>query len=146
MELTKLLDELSATEGVLFVVTTPGVAFEVRASSEHPVALHGGWAELKGDGWHAHLDMSRISAVQFVEQEDHGTVPTLYYVRFSSAEGETLFRAYFPNPYLSDDERPADYQPEKLAAFHRFRDRYIDQEGITFVQRSREDADRSDRS
>ncbi len=145
MELTKLLDELSATEGVLFVVTTPAVVFEVSASSEHPLAVHGGWAEVKGDGWHAHIDLGRISGVQFVEQEDHGTAPTLYYVRFSSAEGETLFRAYFPNPYLSDDERPADFQPEKLAAFHRFRDRYIGQDGVAFVLRSREEADWSDR-
>ena len=127
-------------------MATPGVVFEVTSSSQHPLTVQGGWARVKGDGWHAHIDLGRVSGVQFVEQEDHGTVPTLYYVRFSGAEGETLFRAYFPNPYLSDDERPADFQPEKLAVFHQFRDRYIGQDDVTFVQRSREEADRSNQS
>lgn len=143
MELTNLLTELSATQGVLFVVSTPGVVFELTSSSESSPTVHDGWVQVKGKDWHAHIDLGRVAGVQFVEQEDHGTVPSLYYVRFSDSEGETLFRTYFPNPYLNDEVQPSDFQPEKLAVFHEFRDSYIDQDGITYVQRAREEADRA---
>ena len=47
-------------------------------------------------------------------------------------------RLYFPNPYLDDDEKPTDFQPERLQAFETMRDRYVDSDGITYVQRPRQ--------
>ena len=81
--------------------------------------------------------MESVAGIQFVEAEDHG-VPFLYYVRFSSGNEDTLVRCYFPNPYLDENDEPAAFQPEKLKYFEDFRDRYIGQEGIIFVQRPRQ--------
>ncbi|MFQ5934524.1 MAG: hypothetical protein ACE5KI_07775 [Dehalococcoidia bacterium] len=138
-ELEKLITELATTKGILFVVTSEGVAFELDSNPDQAPAFHNGWAEIRGEGWHAHIKLALITGVQFVEQEDHGTVPTLYYTRFSDNRDETVLRAYFPNPYLNEDEKPTGFQPEKLELFHRFKDRYVGQEGITYVTRAREE-------
>ena len=96
------------------------------------------YATFWGDAWHVHMNMERVTAVQFVEAEDHGFVPFLYYVRFSDAEEQTVMRLYFPNPYLDDDEQVTDFQPERLQAFETMRDRYVGSEGVTYVQRPRQ--------
>ena len=60
----------------------------------------------------------RIDGIQFVEATSHGDLKS-YYVRFSHDWDETLVRCYFPNPYLDDDEKRTELQPEKLRAFRR---------------------------
>ena len=89
------------------------------------------------EGWHVHLDLRAVSEGQFVEAEDrlHDDIPWLYYVRFSDDRGGTLVRFYFPNPWLDDDEKPTEFQPERLRLFEEFRDRYVGTSGITFVRR-----------
>ena len=42
---------------------------------------------------------------------------------------------YFPNPWLDDDEKPTEFQPERLKGFEDFRDRYVGENDIEFVRR-----------
>ena len=53
--------------------------------------------------------------------------------------GETLIRFYFPNPWLDSEEKPTEFQPEKLAFFQEFRSRYVGRGGIVHVQRPRQE-------
>ena len=103
---------------------------------EEPV-VEDGYAAVSADSWHFHLKMSSVAGVQFVEAEDHG-IPFLYYIRLSDAKEETLVRVYFPNPYLDENEKSTEFQPEKLKFFEDFRDRYVGQEGIVFVKRPKQ--------
>ena len=84
-----------------------------------------------------HLNLPRVTAVQFVEAEDHGVVPFLYYVRLSDVEEQTVLRLYFPNPYLDNDENVVDFQPERLKLFEQMRDRYVGNSEIIYVKRAR---------
>ncbi len=136
--LERLLYELATTDGIMFVISSEGIVFEMHSSSDTPPTFGGEWAELRGKDWHAHLNLRSVEEVQFVEQEDHGTVPVLYYTRFSDDKGDTVFRAYFPNPYLDANEKLTNFQPEKLELFKDFKDRYSGQKGIAFVKRPRQ--------
>ena len=69
-----------------------------------------------------------------MEAKDHG-IPCLYYVRFSNSEEQTVLRAYFPNPYLDEEERPTEFQPQRLKLFELVRDKYVGTMGIVFAQR-----------
>ncbi len=89
---------------------------------------------MEADNWHFHLDLHSITGIQFVEAESHGDLLS-YYVRFSGTQEATLVRGYFPNPYLADDFKKTELQPEKLRAFEEFRDRYVGRDGIVFVRR-----------
>ena len=63
-----------------------------------------------------------------------------YYVRFSNEKEETLLRSYFPNPYLDDDLKRTELQPEKLKTFEAMRERYVGRDGIIFAKRPRQPA------
>ena len=82
------------------------------------------------------LNMKLIDETQFVEAEDrmHEGIPKLYYVRLSDADGNTMMRFYFPNPWLDEAENVTEFQPERLEMFEEFRDRYIGESGIVFAQ------------
>ena len=78
---------------------------------------------------------SEIDGIQFVEATSHGDLKS-YYVRFSHNWDDTLVRCYFPNPYLDDDEKRTEFQPEKLRAFEESRDRWVGKEDdLIFVER-----------
>ncbi len=83
------------------------------------------------------MGLDKVTGIQFVEAESHGDLIS-YYVRFSNAAEETLVRGYFPNPYLDENNKRTDLQPEKLGAFHEMRDKYLGREGIVFVKRPRQ--------
>ena len=137
MELEPLIRELMKIDRMMLVVGGRDVVSEMYVNPQNEPELDGSNATLWGDQWHVHFNLDRITEVQFVEAEDHG-VPFLYYVRFSDADGETVIRAYFPNPYLDDQEQPVEFQPKKLRLFEEVRDRYVGQEGIIFAQRPRQ--------
>ena len=137
MELETLIRDVAGSEQMLWVVGGGGVVSENTAMGMKEPGFSNGYAMVEADSWHLHLKMDSVAGVQFVEAEDHG-IPFLYYIRFSDVNDETVLRCYFPNPYLDDDEKPAEFQPEKLKAFEEFRDRYVGQEGITFVRRPRQ--------
>ena len=134
MTMANLIRDLARIEKMLFVVGGGACVSEMYCDGETEPEFHGQWGMIESGSWHFHLDMSQVKGTQFVEAEDHGA-PVLYYVRFSNSAEETLLRAYFPNPYLDDDEQRVDFQPGKLAVFEKMRDRYVDQPGIVFVKR-----------
>ena len=136
MDLSDIIKDLIGTEGLFFLVGRRGASAELEPDpDEAPEDQSGGWTEIKGRGWHAHINLDLVQSVQFVEQEDHGTVPTLYYVSFLDGDGERVFQAYFSNPYLDDQQQPTEFQPEKLKPFKEIRDRYVDGENFTFTRR-----------
>ena len=134
--LEELIRELSATPEMLWVVGGGEVVSENSSLAMQEPDFTDGYATVRAEAWHFHLNMGSVSGIQFVEAEDHG-VPFLYYVRFSDPGGETLVRCFFPNPYLDDDDNPAEFQPEKLKVFHEMRDRYVGQENVIYVERPR---------
>ena len=138
MDPEPLIRDLMKVGGMMVVVGGKGAVGELYVSPEKEPEFDGAYATLWGDHWHVHLNLDQIAEAQFVEAEDHG-VPFLYYLRFSDSEGETIVRAYFPNPYLDDQENVVEFQPERLKLFEEMRDRYVGQEGISFVKRPRQE-------
>ena len=132
----RLLSELVQTSNILVVIDSGGAVSEMYARGTVKPQFEGQWVTVESQDWHVHLNLKSVDGVQFVEAEDHGhDVPKLYYVRFSDAQGSTLIRFYFPNPWLDEEEKPVEFQVEKLRFFEEFRDRYVGKGGIIFVQR-----------
>ncbi len=134
MELENLIRDLVRVPRMLVVVGGEGCVGEMYCDSKSEAKFHGGWGMVESGSWHFHLKLDSVESAQFVEAEDHGA-PLLYYVRFAGADGQTLLRCYFPNPFTDEHDKPVDFQPEKLKAFESIRDRYVGQKGITFVHR-----------
>ena len=136
--LARLIDELVRLEQMLVVIDSGGAVAEMHASSMKPTEFDGKWAMIEAQDWHIHLNLETVKGVQFVENSDHGheAMPKVYYVRLSDARGGTLLRFYFPNPWLDDDEKPAEFQPERVRFFEDFCGRYAGREGIVFVERT----------
>ena len=141
--LEELIGDLVKADGMLVVLDSGGAVGEMHARDMKEPEFKDGWAMVKSGDWHVHLNMNTVGGVQFVEADDqwHDDIPKLYYVRFSDADGSTLVRLYFPNPWLDEEEKPAEFQPEKLRVFDEFRDRYVGRGGIVFVQRPGEGGD-----
>ncbi|MCH8205913.1 MAG: hypothetical protein IH956_02800 [Chloroflexi bacterium] len=135
--LTHLIRELIDTGDMLVVIDSGAAVAEMHASAMKRLEFQDRWAMLESDEWHIHLELDAVDGVQFVEAVDrfHEGIPKLYYVRLSDADDRTLLRFYFPNPWLDEQERPAEFQPEKLRLFEEFRDRHVGQAGIVFVTR-----------
>ena len=132
----KLIADLVDTRQMLFVINAGGAVSEMHAGESDEVQFEDNWATLESQGWHLHMNLSEIDGAQFVEAEDaYHDFPKLYYVRFSNADGDTLIRFYFPNPWLDENENRTDFQPEKLKLFEEFRERYVGKSGIVFVER-----------
>ena len=136
--LKELITELLSVEKMLVVMDSPGAAAEMHADEVSGTDFGDRWVTIEARGWHVHLDIEAVDGAQFVEAEDkaHDSIPKLYYARLSAADGGPVIRFYFPNPWLDDDEKPAEFQPDKLRLFERVRDRYVDKEGIAFAQRT----------
>ncbi len=134
--LTELITELIASGRMLVVIDSGGAVSEMDATGMDEPEFNGQWAMVEAESWHIHLNMATVEGVQFVENSDHGheVMPKVYYVRFSSNDGATLIRFYVPNPWLDEDEKPTDFQPDRLEFFEQFRDRYVGRGGIVFVQ------------
>ena len=139
MELESLIRDLASADRMLWVIGGGGVVSENTGKGIKEPTISDGYIAVEADSWHLHMKLDLVAGVQFVETEDHGFVPFLYYVRFSDAKEETLLRVYFPNPYLDDNEKPTEFQPERLKLFEDYRDRYVGQGGIVFVKRSRQE-------
>ena len=136
----ELLRELANDAKLMWVVGGSGVVSENNSKGIKEPEVHGNSVTMEADNWHFHLDLDSITGIQFVEAESHGDLLS-YYVRFSGAQEDTLVRGYFPNPYLADDFKRTELQPEKLRAFEEFRDRYVGRDGIVFVRRAAQTAD-----
>ncbi len=134
--LKKLISELLSVDDMLLVIDSGGAVAEMYARDLHTTDFAGQWSMIESTDWHMHLDLETVSAVQFVENADHGhdMMPKVYYARLSAADGTTLVRFYFPNPWLDDNESPTEFQPERLRAFEEIRDRYASEDGITSVE------------
>ena len=135
MEITlELLKELTKSESMMWVVGGGQAVSENHAHGIKEPEVSKGWATIEADNWHFHLPMDAVDGIQFVEANSHGDMKS-YYVRFSKGWDETLVRCYFPNPYLDDNEKRTEFQPDKLAVFEAMRDRYVGRDGIVFVER-----------
>jgi putative heme iron utilization protein len=135
----ELLRELAKSDRMMWVVGGGEVVSENNSKGIKEPEVSGGYITLEADNWHFHLGLDKITGVQFVEAESHGDLLS-YYVRFSNAEGDTLVRGYFPNPYLDEDLKRTDLQPDKLKAFEEMRNQYVGRDGIVFVRRPRQTA------
>lgn len=138
--LERLIGDLLGVEGMLLVIDSGGAVSEMHARDMRPTEFGGGWATIESQDWHVHLDTRRVAGVQFVVNSDHGhdAMPKLFYARLSGADGGTLLRFYFPNPWLDDDEKPTAFQPERLDAFKDFCRRYAGADGVALAARSSE--------
>ena len=133
----ELLRELAKSDRMMWVVGGGEVVSENNSKGIKEPEVSGGHLTLEADNWHFHLELDKITGIQFVEAESHGDLLS-YYVRFSNAEEETMVRGYFPNPYLDESLKRTDLQPDKLKAFEAMRDQYLGREGIVFVRRPRQ--------
>lgn len=133
----RLVSELVTSDRMLLVIDSGGAVSEMHAAGMREPEYKGQWATIESKEWHVHLNLATVDGVQFVENSDHGheIMPMIYYVRLAAADGVTLVRFYFPNPWLDDDESPTEFQPERLSYFEEFRDRYVGTDGIVFVRR-----------
>ncbi len=134
-----LIAELLECQGMLLVIDSGGAVSEMHAPPGIETEFDGRWATIEAGEWHVHLDLDKVTGAQFVENSNHGhesMMPKLYYLRMSGADETTLLRFYFPNPWLDDDERPTEFQPERLLAFEQFCGRFVGRDGIVFVERS----------
>ena len=133
----ELLRELAKSDRMMWVVGGGEVVSENNSKGIKEPDVSGGYLTLEADNWHFHLELDKITGIQFVEAESHGDLLS-YYVRFSNAEEKTMVRCYFPNPYLDESLKRTDLQPDKLKAFEAIRDQYLGREGIVFVRRPRQ--------
>jgi hypothetical protein len=135
--LKKLITELITSDQMLVVIDSGGAVSEMHAKGMPEPEYKGQWATIESTDWHVHLNLSTVDGAQFVENSDsgHDIMPKIYYVRLSAADGVTLIRFYFPNPWLDDNENTTEYQPERLQYFEDFRDRYVGTDEIVFVRR-----------
>ena len=135
MEITlDLLRELTQYEAMMWVIGGGQAVSENHARGIKEPEVSKGWATIEADNWHFHLSLELVDGIQFVEAKSHGNMKS-YYVRFSRGWDDTLVRCYFPNPYLDEQEKRIEFQPEKLKTFEEMRDRYVGREGIVFVER-----------
>ncbi len=130
----ELLRELAKDDKKMWVIGGSKVSSENNSKGIKEPEVSGNYVTIEADNWHFHVGLDTVTGIQFVEAESHGDMLS-YYVRFSGAEKDTLVRSYFPNPYLDEDLKRTELQPEKLQAFEEFRDRYVGREGIVFVRR-----------
>ena len=135
----ELIEDLLGCEAMLLVIDSGGAVSEMHAPPAIETEFAGRWATIEAGEWHVHLDLDAVDGAQFVENSNHGhetMMPKLYYLRMSGADGATLLRFYFPNPWLDVDEKPTEFQPEKLRVFEDFCERYVGRDGIVFVERT----------
>ena len=135
----ELIKELTKDERVMWVVGGGDVVSENNSKGIKEPEYSDGYLTVEADNWHFHIGLDKVTGIQFVEAESHGDLLS-YYIRFSGASEETLLRGYFPNPYLDDDYKRTELQPERLKAFNDMRDRYEGRDGIVFVRRPRQPA------
>ena len=135
----ELIKELTKDERFMWVVGGGEVVSENDSKGIKEPEYSGGYVTVEADNWHFHIGLDKVTGIQFVEAESHGDLLS-YYVRFSGASEETLLRGYFPNPYLDDNHKRTELQPEKLKAFNDMRERYEGRDGIVFVRRTRQTA------
>ena len=131
----ELIQLLAKDEGVMWVVGGGNVVSENNSKGIKEPEYSGGYLTVEADNWHFHVPLDKVTGIQFVEAESHGDLLS-YYVRFSGDNEETMLRGYFPNPYLDDDNKRTELQPEKLKQFHDMRDKYVGRDGIIFVHRA----------
>ena len=136
MDVEKLLRELTALDGMLWVIGGGELVSENSSRGMKEPDLSDGYATIEADNWHFHLKLDSVAGAQFVEASDpHHLVPNLYYLRLSDGSEETMLRIYFPNPHLDENDNPTQFQPERLKLFEEVRDAYVGQEEIIFVRR-----------
>lgn len=128
----ELLRELASSGQIGFTVHHGSSTAQLAPRAAQHVGVQDGWATVEAEGWHFHLDLSDVSSVAFVEQEDV-CVPVSYSLRFLDGAGESLLHAYFPSPYVGEDERPIGYTPERLRAWHGARARWVGKPGFKVV-------------
>ena len=132
----ELTNDLMNVSQMLVVIDSGGAVSEMHTNNMRPIEFKDGWAVIESDDWHVHLNVSTVYGVHIVEAEDSfHDFPKLYYVRYSDADENTLIRFYFPNPWLDENEKLTEFQPDKLRLFEEFRDRYVGTGGIVFVER-----------
>ena len=135
MEILDMIRDLLKIDKAMWVVGGGEVVSENNTRGIKEPEVSRGYITIQADNWHFHLGVNSVTGVQFVEAESHGDLKS-YYIRFSNAKEETLVRCYFPNPYLDDDNKRTELQPEKLQLFEGFRDRYVGRDAIVFVRRT----------
>ncbi len=131
----ELIQQLAKDERVMWVVGGGNVVSENNSKGIKEPELSGGYLTVEADNWHFHVPVDKVTGIQFVEAESHGDLLS-YYVRFSGDNEETMLRGYFPNPYLDDNNKRTELQPEKLKEFNDMRDKYVGRDGIIFVHRA----------
>ncbi len=135
----EIVNELAKDDSMMWVVGGGEVVSENDSKGIKEPEFSNGWVTVEADNWHFHLGLKTVTGIQFVEAESHEDLIS-YYVRFSNEKEETLLRSYFPNPYLDENQKRTELQPEKLKAFEAMREKYVGRDGIIFAKRPRQPA------
>ncbi|PKB64040.1 MAG: hypothetical protein BZY80_03875 [SAR202 cluster bacterium Io17-Chloro-G2] len=135
----ELVTELAKDDKMMWVVGGGDVVSENDSTGIKEPEFSNGWVTVEADNWHFHLGIDTVTGIQFVEAESHGDLLS-YYVRFSNEKEETLLRSYFPNPYLDENQKRTELQPDKMKVFEDMRERYVGRDGIIFAKRPRQPA------
>ena len=135
----ELVTELAKDDKMMWVVGGGDVVSENDSKGIKEPEFSNGWVTVEADNWHFHLGIATVTGIQFVEAESHGDLLS-YYVRFSNEKEETLLRSYFPNPYLDENLKRTELQPDKMKVFEDMRERYVGRDGIIFAKRPRQPA------
>ena len=126
----ELLGELTKYNDLRWVIGGGPIISENDCTGIMEPTVKGPSVTVTADNWHFHIRPERVAGIQFVEAEkSHGDLP-FYYVRFSNDQEETMVRAFFPSPYMDDDNKVTELQPERLKVFEEMRDRFVGREGI----------------
>ena len=128
----ELIKELTKDDQMMWVVGGGEVVSENNSKGIKEPEFDRGYITVEADNWHFHIGLDNITGIQFVEAKSHGDMLS-YYVRFSGSSEETLLRGYFPNPYLDENDKRTDLQPDKLKAFNDMRAQYEGRDGIIFA-------------
>ncbi len=67
MELEPLIKDLMKIDQMLIVLGDRGAVGEMHVNPQNGPEFDDSYVTLRGDSWHVHMNLTRVTAVQFVE-------------------------------------------------------------------------------
>ena len=126
----ELLTALTEQGNIKWVAGPGPIVNENESTGIHEPTMKGPSVTVTAANWHFHIRPERVAAIQFVVADAaHGEL-RMYYVKLVNDQSENMLRAFFPSPYMDEDDNAADFQPEKLNSYEEFRDRFVGRDGI----------------
>ncbi len=138
--LLELLKELFLQhwKEITFGPVIEGAVFEIKlAAPPESVTYRGGYLTIETGSWHLHLCLGypkafseelvrrrRVARASFFESKNTSCVPRSFGFRMWNGAGEQMITIFFPNPYLSTDEKAQKPDWSRLQLWKDFKSRY----------------------